>query len=313
MQKLKILFLFLLCIFATYHSYADEQLPRIQFELIDNRIFVDVYINDKGPFKFIFDTGGNNSMTFDLAKRLGLPVQGSGNGTGGGRGSQTVGKTKVRKFQIAGIDSIDQDFWVIDYSKIQKSFNLDALDGIFGYEILEKYLTYIDFENSYLSFFSRSSDFNARGFDIINFTLEYEKPFLKTKINGFDANTLVDTGDRSALTVTKIFRKRSSINNAFKEKPEVISGYGVGGIIPAKISTLVSLAITNKAQIKDVASRAPTAKGGFNSIIGLDASIGNEVLKQFNLGFDYRNKILYLQKNKNYGQKTKFVPVPNPQ
>lgn len=312
MKKIIFILVIFFCFFTEF-VYATPSSHHIKFELIDNRIFVDVYINNQGPFKFIFDTGGNYSMTFDLAKKLSLPVQDAGNGTGAGSGSQPMGITKVQSFQIAGINSTDQDFLVMDYSKIQKSFNLKSLDGILGFEILQSYLTYIDYENSDLFFFSDPRELNKNEFIVLNFTLKFNKPFLKTSVNGMMANTLVDTGDRSALTVTKRLQKFKSIKNSFFNKPEVISGYGIGGPILAKVSTLDSLKFASVEEIKEISARVPTAESGFNSIKGLDASIGNEVLKQFNLGFDYKNKILYIRKNKNFGEKTKFTPVPNPQ
>jgi len=102
------------------------------------------------------------------------------------------------------------------------------------------------------------------------------------------------------------------VAKSFKGKPVVTSGYGIGGSIPAQISKLSSLNIAKTFLFTDVASRAPTSAGGFNAIEGLDASLGNEVLKQFNIVLDYKNKVLYLKKNKNFGASTEFTPVPNP-
>lgn len=291
---------------------AKSAMAPIRFELLDNRIFVDVSINGQGPFKFIFDTGGNNSMTYELAQKLNLPVKDIGDGTGAGNGTQKMGETQVQKMQFGEVTLLDQYFLVMDYSKIQNAFGLKALDGIFGYEVLQKFLTQVDYENSILTFYENEADFEKSGFEVLKFDLLYDKPFIKTSINGFEANTLVDTGDRSPLTVTKRFQKHKTIAAAFRGKPVVVSGYGIGGPIPAKISSLKSLVLGGFASFKNIASRAPTAAGGFNSLKGLDASLGNEVLKQFTLGFDYQNKLIYFKKNKNFGMPTQFTPVPNP-
>lgn len=310
---MRILFICISFLAFLSHSYsAETRTSPLKFELIENRIFVDVFINDQGPFKFIFDTGGNNSMTFALARQLGLPVKDIGDGAGAGNGSQPMGETQVQKLQIGEVAQSSQDFLVIDYSKIQHAFNLKALDGIFGHEVLQQYLTLIDYENSQISFFSKDSDFIKTGYEILSFDLLYDKPFIKSSVNGLKANTLIDTGDRSALTVTKQFLKNKSIAKSFKGKPILTSGYGIGGPIPAQISTVKSLVIGKSSAFKEVASRAPTSDGGFNAIKGLDASLGNEVLKQFNLAFDYKNKIIYFKKNKNFGERTTFTPVPNP-
>ena len=311
LSRFSTLFIGLLAFLPNSYS-AESKIAPINFELIDNRIFVDVFINEHGPFKFIFDTGGNNSMTFALAQKLGLPIKNIGDGTGAGNGSQPMGETSVLKMQIGEIIQSNQDFLVMDYSKIQHAFNFQALDGIFGYEILQKYLTLINYENAQISFFAQESDFKKSDYETLKFDLLYEKPFIKSSIDGLRANTLIDTGDRSALTVTKRFQKNKSIAKNFKGKPIVTSGYGIGGPIPAKISTLKSLSVGKSASFIEVVSRAPTSDGGFNAIKGLDASLGNEILRQFNMAFDYKNKTIYFKKNKNFGEQTRFTPVPNP-
>lgn len=286
---------------------------RTKFDLIDNRIFTDVWINGKGPFRFIFDTGGNNSMTYEMAKKLGLPVKQIGEGSGAGPGKQPMGETKIDVFKVGDIEMKSQEFIVLDYSKIQKAFNFPALDGIFGLEILQKYLTLIDYEKNQISFFSNPEDFKSKGFEKVDFELLFDKPFIKSILNGLQANTLIDTGDRSALTVTKSFRKNSEIGRAFVGKSEVVSGYGIGGPILAKVSIIDHLKISKDLNLKTIVARTPTADGGFNATPKLDASIGNEILKQFTVAFDYRKKAVFFKENKNFGTPTKFSEVPNPQ
>lgn len=282
----------------------------IDFALLDNRIFIDVFINDFGPYKFMFDTGGNNSMTFELASKLNLPVLDFGEAHGAGSESQRMGKTVVSKMQFGDVTLKQQEFLVMDYSKIQNAFNFKSLDGVFGYEVLQKYLTFIDYENSKISFYADEKDFEKTDFASMPFDLVFEKPFIKTSIQNLTANTLIDTGDRSALTITKRFLKNETIAKALSKKPIVTSGFGIGGPIPAKVSSIKILKI-GPFVFKDVAARAPTAPGGFNAVDNLDASMGNEILKQFNIGLDYRNKNIYLKQNKSFGSPTQFTPVPN--
>ena len=63
-------------------SRAQEQPPSnltfeggdsfsVPFELVDNRIFVGVWLEGKGPFKFILDTGGYGGISVETAKRIG--------------------------------------------------------------------------------------------------------------------------------------------------------------------------------------------------------------------------------------------------
>ncbi len=306
----KILFI---CFLLSPKLFAQTKIKPIQFELLDNRIFVDVMVNEKGPFKFIFDTGGSNAMTFDLAGKLGLSVTDAGDGTGAGPDKQHIGQTDVQNFQVGAINLTQQKFLVIDFSKIQKAFNLPALDGIFGYEILTQYLAFIDYDHHELSFFLNGEGFNSAGYASMRFKLQNESPIIKTRINGFKSNTLIDTGDRSALTVTTRLRKHPLVDNFFDNKPEIPTGYGVGGPILAQVTRIPKLRLTAFDHLSDVSARGPLFKGGLNGIKGLDASIGNEILKQFDVAFDYQHKMIYFRQNRHFGEKTHFVPVPNPE
>lgn len=57
----------------------------VPFELVDNRIFVGVWLDGRGPFKFILDTGGYGGLSLETARRVGLrlgnEVQGRGAGS----------------------------------------------------------------------------------------------------------------------------------------------------------------------------------------------------------------------------------------
>jgi hypothetical protein len=67
-------------------SIADSKTTtKLPFELIDNRVFVEVRLNGQGPFHFILDTGtGGFSIVDDVAQKLGLQVKDAGEGGGVG-------------------------------------------------------------------------------------------------------------------------------------------------------------------------------------------------------------------------------------
>ena len=53
----------------------------LPFELIDNRVFVEVHLNGRGPFHFILDTGANGfSLADTTVQKLGLQDRRSGRG-----------------------------------------------------------------------------------------------------------------------------------------------------------------------------------------------------------------------------------------
>src|SRR5215472_11669194 len=47
----------------------------LPFELIDNRVFIEVRLNGHGPYHFILDTGAEGTISDRVAQELGLKVQ----------------------------------------------------------------------------------------------------------------------------------------------------------------------------------------------------------------------------------------------
>ena len=287
---------------------ASTTLP---FELIDNRIFVDVYLNNQGPFKFMFDTGSVNVMTPEVAKKLRVSLTRDKDGTGAGEKTFRVDKTKVNQMRVGEANFVSNDFLVIDMNEIKKAFNMTAFDGTIGYEVLQQYMVDVNFEKSTLTLNSDLSKQIKKSYTAIPFQMAVDKPVIEGKIQNIPAKILVDTGDRSALTVFKNFRSNEDIQKIFMNSEEQITGYGAGGPIPALLGTTPRLELHPQITLKNVISRAPTTAKGFNILKEMNASVGNEVLKQFNVVFDYKNKIIYMKKNKFYGSATKFTEVPN--
>jgi len=281
----------------------------VSFELLDNRMFVNVMIDGQGPFKFVFDTGGSNCLTPEVAKKLNLTMKPIEDATGAGEQSVKAWKVQTNTFQIGGLKLSSQEFMVLDFAPIKNAFALPAFDGIFGFEFLQKYSARIDFVDKKISFLSLGA-LPADGFAGIPFILVGDKPVISAKINNLDARILIDTGDRSALTVFSNFRQNKEIKHVFDGRPSQITGYGIGGPIPAILSKVESLEIGSQVKMNNVVARAPITKGGFNAISNVNASIGNEILKQFDVVFDYQSKLFYFKPNKLYGQSTKFVSVP---
>jgi len=56
----------------------------VPFQFLNNHLYVDLYVDGKGPVPVIFDTGGMNVLTPEAAKTLGIQVEGRLQGRGVG-------------------------------------------------------------------------------------------------------------------------------------------------------------------------------------------------------------------------------------
>ncbi len=129
---------------------GGKEVATIPFELINNRPFIKVMINGKGPYRFVIDTGASMSVLSDkAAAALGVkPVAKGGNARAiGGSGtfpilyglldSITIGETKIDTVPIY----IRTVFSAPDSPEAERS------DGYLGLSVLSHYAVTIDYRD----------------------------------------------------------------------------------------------------------------------------------------------------------------------
>ncbi len=306
---MKILLLFLNILSLSSCSSLNKRksagVNEVFFQYYDNRILLPIEINGKGPFYMIFDTGGSNMLMPDAVRRLGLKTKDAGFGGGAGDRQLPMQSTKIDSYKVGLIKMKDQDFLVMDLSHIKKAFGFKNLDGIIGYEILQRYVVTIDYDNKKLSF-SSFKNFKPNG-ERIPFKVYGDKPVVRSKVNGKPTEFLIDTGDRSSLTIFQKFSQAQQLGHYFSKR-EVISGYGVGGPIPARLGRLPNIKLGDQVVLTNVFSRLPLTKNDFFATSSLGGSIGNGVLQDFIVSFNYRDKEMIVQQGSRKNGDYKFIP-----
>lgn len=300
-----ILLLFTSCVSPLKKHENTQAITTVSFNYFDNRIMVPIMINDQGPFHMVFDTGGVNTLMPETAKKLKLKTTNAGFGGGAGDKEIPIKQVKIKNYKVGHILMEDQDFYVMDLSQIKKAFNFKDFDGIIGYELLKKYIVTINYDDKKL-IFNTFKDFKPKG-SKINFRLYGDKPVISATVQGKDTEFLVDTGDRSSFTLFKKFSDQHKLSKYFK-KQEVISGYGVGGPIPARLGSIPSLKLNNKINLSKTPARLPLTKTGFFAQSDLGGSIGNGILQDFEVSFNYKDNEMYLSPGKKLNSPYKFIP-----
>jgi len=125
---------------------------RLKFRLAKHLIILPVYLNGKGPFSFILDTGGGRTVLDKRAvKRLKLktfPTKATGLG-GGGR--VKLESTVINSLKLGNFTYTNRKMFVIDQSLISKVVKRQIF-GVIGYDILSKYQTTINYKKKIIIF-----------------------------------------------------------------------------------------------------------------------------------------------------------------
>ena len=278
----------------------------LPFELIDNRVFVDVRLNGRGPFHFIFDTGSGGFTVFrNVAGRLGVHVEDAGEGSGVGAQTVRVGRTKIATMQVGDLRFSDVAFDVLPVSDSDQVFGTKPVDGIFGEDVFERVVVKHDYVHKLLTFTLPSAyDYKGSG-TVVPFTLPAQIPVVDGALDGVPGKFGIDTGARSSLLLYGPFVAHNDLAQKYDAKLEGVTGWGIGGPVRSLLARAKELTFGNVA-VHDLVIRLSTQKTGLTTSSAMAGLIGPDVLSQFDVTFDYSRSQMIFEKNVNFGRRDSY-------
>jgi len=264
----------------------------VPFELIDNHVYLDVMLNGKGPYRFIFDTGGSNVVDPAVAKEIGATSSGSMQGGGVGATTEEFSFAKVGSLGVGKAELRDQVFSVLP---VRKGFGIAggvAPDGLIGSEVLARYVTVFDYANNRVTF--KLPGAGSQG-TAVPFVFAGTQPEIPCGVDGITAQCTIDTGSRSSLDLFAPFiASNPQVVPANATEPG-INGFGVGGADVGRLGR-VSLQMGG-FDLKGLIAGLSIAKAGAFAVPGIAANIGGATLKRFTVTFDYAHQTMSLVPN----------------
>lgn len=285
---------------ADYSIIGEQSSVSVPFDLIDNRIFVNVEINGQGPFRFILDTGVNNIVSPEVFNQLKLKNEGFFQTYGVGEQNVQAWQTTIEKVQIAAaLRSANQKFTVISLQPIKQAIGFKKFDGIIGFPLFSSFVTKIDYEQNILTFIKPSKfSYNGSG-KAVPFEFAGHIPQVEAEVDGFIGKLLVDIGDRSSMTLFVPFVEKNHLRQKYNPPFKTITGWGIGGPVIAQMTRIKSVKLDG-TEVQDIVTRLPVVKNGIFTDAGIMGSIGTGFIKRFNIVLDYDRKSLIFEKNKNF-------------
>lgn len=272
MKKLITLIVISLSINCLFCQNAKRQLP---IKIIKNDLFIEVYLNDEGPYNFILDLGasGQGRVDIELARKLKLKVVDSiSNFDGNNYSTERV--MGVSKLRIGSIEIGDIGLMARDYNRNYKEGNIRT-DGIIGRDFFKNYLLTIDCPNETVTISNNSLN-ESKGK-----ALPYEEAFkVQGKIGGKDITFNIDTGSNMAVHLPKTIMDNLEYENTTNR------------FIGRRANTeyiIQEAILKSKIQLGDLEVS--------NQLIGYSikntfVNIGMDFLKSYKLSFDQKNKLI---------------------
>jgi len=284
---------FLLPLVAGLNAYAIEQAPpnvpiaSVPLEFREDIPFLQVKINDAGPFWFNVDNGaGACVIDKAAAAKLSIHSEGELRGTGAGAGTFPYSLAKDVRFNVGEISFTPEKVRVIDLSGVPTPEDRKVI-GLLGYDFLQRYIVSLDYEKSLMTIYDPKSFIYRGPGTALHVSFRKNVPWVRGKIlvagrTTSERDWLIDTGSADSLNDELLAASTG-------EKKKLTGGHGLGKefeILEAK------------------ADRVELGPFHFSDVIGFSGGmkIGGGLLRYFTVIFDYRSERMILEPNSRYHQ-----------
>jgi len=265
----------------------------VPFRFLNNHVYVDAYLNGKGPYTFIIDTGGHTLISPRLAAAAGLQVVGESSSSGAGEKTSTLGFAPYREIALGDVRLSNQTAFVTNIYD-RKVEGIDV-DGMLGFELFSRFAVTLDYGAKTMTITDFSSFDTAHAGTAVPFVFYDHLPYVRGSIDGIPARLDIDTGSRSEIDLTSPFVAAKGLSERYKPGIDTITGWGMGG--PAR-SHVVRLPVVSLGPVDqdNVVAGLSTARGGTFSDANFEGNIGSGFLKRFAVSFDYAHQKMYLKR-----------------
>ena len=271
----------------------------IPITLADNHVYLDVMLNGKGPYRFIFDTGGANIVDAAVAKEIGAFSAGSAQGSGVGSQTEGFSLANVSTLQVGDAVLKEQLFAV---APTRLGFGMSAgrpVDGLIGWEVLARYITTFDYANRRVVLSMPGTVQPPANAHLVPFVLYGTQPQIACTIDGVPAQCTIDTGARDTISFMTPFVAAHPQVVPSMTTAVGIDGFGVGGPALGKLGRVQAVGIDDLELTNLVGDFSVQTAGAFAAPF-VAANIGGNLLRRFTVTFDYYNGTMALVPNADY-------------
>ena len=265
----------------------------IPVQIVNNHIYGAAKVNGKGPFTFIFDTGGADIITPPVAQQLGLKIEGKLPSTGAGEGVMEGGFVSGLAFSVGDATVKNQLSAVLPLDKLGDIEGV-PMPGMIGYETFRRFVTRIDYGAGSLTLIDPAKFDPKDAGTPVKFVFNEHNPEVTGTIEGIPATFDIDTGARSELTITKPFAETNQLRARHPKGVDAVDGWGVGGPSTGYVTRIADITLGDVKIGPVVAALSNQDKGAFAGS-SFSANLGGGILKRFVVTFDYNNKVMYLK------------------
>lgn len=283
-------------IFNYYFPESKEKVS-IPFEYIKGHISISAIINGRKKVSFILDSGASaNIFNSSSVKNLNLEIIGTIPSLGVG-GFEDVTLVKIDSLQISDLTLYNLIAGNMDLELIAKSSTFEnPFGGLLGYDFLSKFPVLIDYQLKTLTVYNPQTFSPSLEGVVIPFHLTMQIPTINAELNGYSGDFIVDLGNSMGLILHHGFVNKNNLLESLSDINEnsTLIG-GIGGALKGKNAFAASFKMGD-IMIQSLRVLIPDSSQGISGSKALAGNIGNKILENFKLLFDYKNSRIILYK-----------------
>jgi len=273
---------------------GEDSLVTIPMDYRQGHIYIKASINGVMSAWFILDSGASGNILNESAvAELNLPVAGELPAKGIG-GYDKVDLLKTDSISIGRLTLYNQVAGATDLSGIGKA-GTDGLPfgGVLGYDFLSRFPVMINFQKSVITVFNPETFEPPEEGAVIDFHLIMQVPTIEAELNSNPGNFIIDLGNPFGLILHDNFVRANDLLEKLDDIKDIDRGYaGVGGAVGGKTAYAAVFKIGD-IMIRSLRVILPEESDGLSGSEEIDGNIGNLLLENFRVLFDYsRNRVI---------------------
>lgn len=295
-------------------KYGYEFKPRrrkvvVPFELYNNLMVIKITINKSDTLNFVMDTGVSMNILTDpdVAASLGLNYVRKIDITGLGEGEMLSARVAINnEINMTGIVANGQNVVSLEQDVLAMSSYVGMpVHGVLGYDIFKNFIVKINYKDRVLTLYDpKHYKVKKRHGTRLPITLEGGKPYIEAEItqqNGEKSivKLIVDTGAGNGLLLERTENCKIEVPVTSNYR---LLGRGLGGKIWGYEGRINELCLGDYS-LKNVISSFPDSNKMRSKVIKLTGRSGNlgcEILKRFDVVFNYGQNYIALKPNKKH-------------
>ena len=308
--------LFTILLLISVNALSQDSGKKIPFTLVNNHIYIQGMLNDTLPVWLLLDCGSRSIVSEEQAKKGKIKTRPYGQAEGIGNNTVPFQMTDSVSLNLGNIRYTEKMVPVLSFTEIEdcaakvtvdkegkltffkeRINNVQPIDVVLGDKFFQKFVVKIDFQKQILTLYEPSAfQYTGKG-DRIPLQYDDSHIYIRASITGQDSLSasgyfMVDCGSMTGVVLNVPFIKQHRLTPSAGATE--ISICGIGGNSKSMMGTLEELRI-DKQRIKKPITIFSQASGGVLTKQGIAGSIGNGILRKFNVIFDYSRKEMILE------------------